>query len=385
MKILFVHNEYAAFSGEENSIRELTAMLREGGHEVELFTKSSSEIGGSFRNRVGAFFKGICNPSAAGELDRILERFRPDIVQVQNIYPFISSAIFPVIRKRGIPIVMRCPNYRLFCPNGLCLRRSGEVCEECFGGREYCCLLHNCEGNPLKSLGYALRNRRSRVSGHISDNVDIFIVQSQFQREKFAANGIPEEKIRILPGICPEVAGDNADGPLGDWVSYVGRVSPEKGIYEFIGAAADNPGIPFKVAGAPDKSFRIPDKLPSNIEFLGFLGGEELDSLYRRSRIIVVPSKWYEGFPNVITMAMMHARPVVTTDIGAMPSIITDGVDGRVVPPASAKRLGEEIASLYSDVALCREYGLRGRERACRDFSRVAVYGKLMEIYKELV
>lgn len=385
MKILFVHNEYAAFSGEENSVRELMEVLRENGHEVRSFLRSSAGIAGSATKSFKAFFQGMNNPKAAKKLATVLDDFRPDVVQVQNIYPILSSAIFPVIKGKGIPIVMRCPNYRLFCPDGLCMRRNGAVCEKCFGGKEYWCFLHNCEGNPVKSLGYALRNRRSRVSGNILDNVDVFIVQSQFQKEKFVSCGVPEGRIRILPGICPELSAEDVSEDAGSYVTYVGRVSREKGIYEFIEAARRNPAIPFKVAGASDKGFRIPEDVPANIEFLGFMDRKSLNALYRESRLIVVPSKWYEGFPNVITMGMMHSRPVVTTGIGAMPSIITDGVDGKIVSPGDAAGLADAIASLYADEPLCRKYGAEGKKRASRDFSREAVYRTLVGIYNEFM
>ena len=59
----------------------------------------------------------------------IIKDFKPDIVQVQNLYPLLSTSIFKPLKKSRIPVVMRCPNYRLFCPSGLCLDNNGKVCE----------------------------------------------------------------------------------------------------------------------------------------------------------------------------------------------------------------------------------------------------------------
>lgn len=385
MKILFVHNSYSdkTPSGEEHASLELASLLEEHRHEVRWFKRSSDEI----RSGIGplkSFFTGIYNPSTARKLAKVLDEFMPDIVQVQNLYPLLSSSIFKPIKKRGIPVVMRCPNYRLFCPAGLCLNSKGEVCEKCFGGKEWHCITSNCEQSILKSTGYALRNAYSRASHNIINGVDRYIVQSEFQKQKFIEQGISSEKLVILPGICPEIIVTNED-VKGEFVSFVGRVSAEKGIYEFIEAAKMNPGLPFKVAGMLDKNFTIPEDCPKNVEFVGFVKGDALNEFYLRSKIIVVPSKWYEGFPNVITRGMLLKRPVITTNIGAMPSIIEDGVHGYLVEPGNVSQLGESIARLYKDDNKCKAFGMSGYEKARILYSREAVYNTLINTYTSLV
>lgn len=386
MKILFVHNSYSdqTPSGEEHASRELAALLTEHGHEVRWFKRSSDELRSSKVGPIKGFFTGIYNPCSAKSLDKVLEEYRPDIVQVQNLYPLLSSSIFKPLKRRNIPVVMRCPNYRLFCPNGLCLDKKGEVCEKCFGGKEWNCVFNNCENNFFKSLGYSIRNAYSRISRNIINGVDVFIVQSEFQKQKFIQQGILSEKITILPGICPEI--ENYDlSPIGEYVSFVGRVSEEKGIHEFIEAARNLPSIPFMVAGSIDKNFIIPQNLPSNVKFVGFLKGDDLNKFYLKSRIIVVPSKWYEGFPNVITRGMLLKRPIITTNIGAMPSIIDNDVHGVLIEPNNSRELELAVKTLYSDIDKCREYGEQGYTKARNSYSRESIYQILIGAYKQLI
>ena len=385
MKILFVHNSYSdkTPSGEEHASRELASLLEEHGHEVRWFKRSSDEIRSGL-GPIKSFFTGIYNPSSAIKLAKVLDEFRPDVVQVQNLYPLLSSSIFKPIKKRSIPVVMRCPNYRLFCSAGLCLNTNGEVCEKCFGGKEWNCVRYNCEKSIFKSIGYAIRNWYSRVSNNIRNGVDVFIVQSEFQKQKFIAQGVPAEKLVILPGICPEIK-DMDLSPIGEYVTFVGRVSAEKGIYEFIEAAKQNPTIPFKVAGMLDKNFVKPDDCPANVEFVGFLKGDALNYFYLKSRIIVVPSKWYEGFPNVMTRGMLLKRPVITTNIGAMPSIIDNGVHGLLVEPGNIDELSKSVAKLYNDENMCKCFGEAGYNKATKLYSREAVYETLIDTYQKLV
>lgn len=385
MKILFVHNNYGNNnSGEEHAAQSIAELLLGHGHEVRWYRRSSDELN-SRPKKAMAFFTGVWNPVAVKELSEIIEDFHPDIIQLQNLYPLISPAIINLIKSKGIPIVMRCPNYRLFCPSGLHLNSKGEICEKCLSvGKEMHCILNNCEGNIIKSTGYALRNFTARSIWNLYNNVDIYIVQSEFQKDKFVLNGLPGSKIVIVPGLTPEVE-NYTDYKLGDVVSFIGRASKEKGIEEFVESARKLPEIQFAVAGNIDPSMEnVKLHSPENVEWKGFLEEKELNEFYRNSRIIVVPGKWYEGFPNVITRAMIHGKPVISSDLGAMASIIDHENNGLLVAPGDVDSLAGSIKALYSDTDKCKNYGLRGKEKAEKEYSSEKIYQKLLKIYNSL-
>ena len=385
MKILFIHNEYAKLSGEEQSVINLTHLLVEHGHTVELQKRSSSEISDSFSGKVKSFFTGIHNPCAVHAVRQKIAEFKPDIVQIQNLYPLFSPSIIPAIKDFGIPVVMRCPNYRLFCPNGLCYDTVGSICEKCFGGHEWNCIKKNCLESRMKSLGYAIRNAAARMTGRILKYVDMFIVQTEFQRQKFIQQGISENKLAILPSIAPQIQPPPEHWSPGTTVTFIGRVSPEKGIFDFLKAAEKLPEIPFSVAGSYEGFSNLLAKAPKNVKWLGFLRDNALRQAYLDSRIVVVPSRWYEGFPNVIVTAMMLERPVIATDLGAASSIITHDIDGRLFPFDKLNALTSCIAELYSDESACKRLALKGHETASTRFSAESVYEKLIEIYRKLV
>jgi glycosyltransferase involved in cell wall biosynthesis len=315
----------------------------------------------------------------------LLETDRPDIVQVQNLYPFISSSVLSACRERGVPIVMRCPNYRLFCPTGLHLR-DGAVCELCLGpGREWSCIRHNCEGSLPKTLGYAARNAFNRITGTIVDNVDRFLVLSNFQKARFEAGGIPATKLTVVPNVAPVETIAFTDVPASGEVVYAGRFSPEKGFGDFLEAARRLPQVPFAAAGEADDMDSLVLSAPRNVRFVGFLKGEQLDQFYAACRIFVCPSRWYEGFPNVVARAMAHGRPVVGARIGVMPEIIEDGANGVLYSPGDATQLATAIQRLWRDRELCQSMGLRGRHEAERRFALDVVYETLMQVYRGLV
>ena len=141
MRFLFVHNDYARRSGEEFAVESLADLLESHGHRVDWFRRCSDEIVGSMYGSAKAFLCGIHNPSAIRALETILDETSPDIVQFQNLYPLLSPSVVQSASRRGIPTVMRCPNYRLFCPTGLllsrgrCTQQGGARCDE--GGTEH--------------------------------------------------------------------------------------------------------------------------------------------------------------------------------------------------------------------------------------------------------
>ena len=385
MKILFIHNEYAKLSGEEQSVINLTRLMSEHGHTVELLTRSSAEISDSLSGKIKSFFTGIHNPCAVRAVCQKINDFKPDIVQVQNLYPLFSPSIIPAIKELSIPVVMRCPNYRLFCPNGLCYDSAGNICEKCFGGHEWNCLKKNCLESRVKSLGYAVRNAAAHMTGRILNHVDTFIVQTEFQRQKFIQQGIPESKLAILPSIAPQIPPPPEHWSHGTTVTFIGRVSPEKGIFDFLKAAENLPHIPFAVAGSYDDFPNLPKSAPKNVKWLGFLKGEALRQAYLNARMVVVPSRWYEGFPNVIVTAMMLQRPVIATDLGATSSIITNDLDGRLFPLNDIDSLITSITELYNNEATCRRLALKGHASATTRFSAESVYETLMNIYQKLM
>ena len=107
--------------------------------------------------------------------------------------------------------------------------------------------------------------------------------------------------------------------------------------------------------------------------------------MYRNSRIVVIPSRWYEGFPNVAVQAMSHARPLIGARIGALSSVIDEGETGLLFEPGAPAALADCVASLYRDQRLCREMGEVGRRKAATHYSSERVYSALTSIYEQAI
>lgn len=100
--------------------------------------------------------------------------------------------------------------------------------------------------------------------------------------------------------------------------------------------------------------------------------------------ILVFPS-YREGFPNVVLEAGAMGLPAVVTDINGSREIITDGVNGLIVPPATVAPLAEAVARLLTlpSPALA-EMARAARLNVRRHYSRPYVWQCLKEYYSSL-
>jgi glycosyltransferase involved in cell wall biosynthesis len=406
MHICLIHNEYGRPSGEEAVVRSIHQLLTVHGHRVTTMMRSSAEFDGSRLGKASAFFTGIYNPYSRSAFRRMLRRERPDIVHVHNLYPLISPSVLIEARAAGVPVVMTVHNYRLVCPNGLHMAH-GKLCERCLGGKEYNCVLNNCEGSIFKSLGYAVRNHVARNRRWYRNNVTMYAVLTEFQRRRLIAAGYPAERLMVVPNMVDaaglaQVTGkgdgqfDGQGGEAGDanasaavpgqgYVGYVGRISPEKGIPELLAAARSLPEIPFRAAGAFDRMAHLLDSAPANFQFLGHVDRAALGAFYQSSRIIVLCSTCFEGFPTVLVEAMVRSKPVVCSRLGGMPEIVEDGVHGLLIEPGNAEDLARKIRFLWERPELCAQMGAAGQRKALSTYSTVRYHERLMGVYERAI
>jgi len=164
-------------------------------------------------------------------------------------------------------------------------------------------------------------------------------------------------------------------------VGLVGRIARWKGQHIFIDAAARLrerfPDARFQIVGSAmfgEDAFEreIRDRVKSlgveeNVEFLGFR--TDVPDLMDQFDVLVHASVTGEPFGQVITEAMIAAKPVVATRGGGVPEIVEEGVTGFLVPMGDAGAMAEAICKLLDDPQRAAEMGLAGRARALRYFT----------------
>ncbi|MEO5790648.1 MAG: glycosyltransferase family 4 protein, partial [Gaiellaceae bacterium] len=180
-----------------------------------------------------------------------------------------------------------------------------------------------------------------------------------------AARELGARDVRIVPtGVeIPVSVGEPAEPPH---VLFVGRLSPEKGIHEFLAATE---GLPRVIVGAG------PVAVP---EAVGFVPRNELGGYYERAAVVCVPSR-REGYGVVAREAMAYGRPVVATRVGGLVDAVDDGVTGLLV---DLSELRAALERLLGDAELRARLGAAARKRARANFDRDAAGSVGVAVYE---
>lgn len=181
-----------------------------------------------------------------------------------------------------------------------------------------------------------------------------------------AARELGAREVRVVPsGVeIPESVGEPEEPPH---VLFVGRLSPEKGIQEFLAATA---GMPRVIVGAG------PVEVP---EAVGFVPRSELGAYYERAAIVCVPSR-REGYGIVAREAMAYGRPVVATGVGGLVDVTSV-----LVPPGDVARLREVLQQLLADAGWRAHLGAQASEAARAQLAPEVAARALAAVYEEAV
>jgi glycosyltransferase involved in cell wall biosynthesis len=98
-----------------------------------------------------------------------------------------------------------------------------------------------------------------------------------------------------------------------------------------------------------------------------------------------LPSYYGEGLPKSLTEAAACGRPLVTTDLPGCRDVVTDGVDGLIVPARDAAALARAIARLQDDPKLAARLGEAARAKALAEYDERHIVARTFEVYRELV
>jgi len=103
--------------------------------------------------------------------------------------------------------------------------------------------------------------------------------------------------------------------------------------------------------------------LENIVDFRGVLHGDELAEAYRSAAVFTLPST-NDNFPLVIAEAMATGLPVVSTQIGGIPTLVDEGVTGLLVPPRDTDALAAALQQILTNPDLAQHLGEAGRRKA---------------------
>jgi glycosyltransferase involved in cell wall biosynthesis len=327
----------------------------------------------------------IWSPSSKHGLDMALRRFKPDVVHCHNIYHQLSPSILSPVRRSGTACVMTLHDYKLACPSYQMLDH-GRPCDLCVTGGTWHAAKQRCkEGSLLASTLLSVESGVHRMI-HAYAPVGVFISPSQFLANVMERSGVESERIKVVNHFIDLQNTPSSDGSATGFL-FVGRLSPEKGVDTLIEAVARMPqDTRLDIAGdGPSRAIleRLAgERAPGRVTFRGRVAAGQVRELLAGSIASVVPSRWYENQPMAILESFAARVPVVATNLGGIPELIQDEVEGLVVAPDDPAALAAAMRRLSDDPDWAHRMGTNAHLRLCEHFSPEGHLERLAEVYE---
>lgn len=394
MRVLVANKFWYRRGGLERVMFDEIAWLEAAGHETAHFSMTHPdneaspwerffvpyiELGGGAKgsDSLVAAARMFDNRVAARRFGELFEAFGPDVVHVHGIHRQMSPSILAVARRAGVPVVQTLHDYHHVCPADTLLRGGDALCmPPACGALNYApAIVSRChKGSLAMSALSATETFYQRVRRAYERGVARFIAPSRFMADVMTRGGwsVPND---IIPNAVP-MPEHAAVG--GEAFVFAGRLAPEKGAGVFLDAARAA-GVRALVAGDGPLAGEL--KRAGGAEFLGRLGGREVEDLVAHARAVVVPSVWFENAPMSVLEAMAAGVPVIASRIGGIPEQLRDGGEGILVEPGDVDALAKAMRRLARDPELATRLGAAGRARVAREYAPEAHLDALLATY----
>jgi glycosyltransferase involved in cell wall biosynthesis len=387
MKIIMVHNTYREAGGEDVVFENEKRLLQRNGHIVIPFVRSNLELYDTdFLDRIAIATQMIWSSKTRHEFAAILDAECPDIVHVHNTFMAISPSIYSGCSERNIPVVQTLHNFRLLCPSGNFFR-DGIICKECVDQSLLRSVLHGCYRNSRgATAGVALMVAFHRALGTWRASVTRFITLTEFAKEEFLAAGFSSDKLVVKPNFVDPDPCERQGA--GEYAVFVGRLAEDKGLRDLLNAWKKLPTrYPLHIVGEGVERTALEaaarEGQLSGVTFRGRLSREAVIETVKGARFIIVPSKWYEGFPMCIVESFACGTPVLCSRLGGMTEIVEDHVTGLHFNSGDAEDLARKVEWAWNHPLELTKMGRAARRKYEKDYTAEKNYSLLMEIYEQ--
>ena len=123
--------------------------------------------------------------------------------------------------------------------------------------------------------------------------------------------------------------------------------------------------------------------IANQVEFLGWVSGEQKDKAFRETMIFCLPS-YAEGFPMAVLDAWAYGLPVITTPVGGIPDVAKDGENMLLFNPGDINALAYQLEKMIIDENLRNRIALASLDFAENKFNKYTINKQLGELYEDL-
>lgn len=382
MKILQIHNYYQQPGGEESVMNTEADLLQKNGHTVLKYTCSNDAISqSSLVSNITTGINTIWSFKHYNAVKALLKRERPDVCHVHNSFPLISPSVFYACKSVGVPVVLTVHNYRLMCANGLFLR-DGKPCEDCLQSNMFNGIKHKCyRESALATATVAVSMELHHYLNAWNTKVDSIIALTPFQKQKLIEKGIEEHKIVVKANTVIKPSNQSSD--KSDGLLFIGRLDRVKGADLLIGVAKHFPNTIIKVVGQGPLLKEL--SAQKNILCFGQLSRSDVFEKISNCRAVILPTRFYEGMPMTIIESLACGKPIITTNHGAMPSMISPEQNGWLFEPENRESLFSAVSAALNEQNDLEQLKMNCIKAYEQNYSEEVGYKSLINVYASVI
>ena len=248
--------------------------------------------------------------------------------------------------------------------------------------------IFHCHGGSFPA--YAEAAGRDRIVAFLN-SCDAVAVLSKGWKKYFSGT-LGCKRVFVVDNIIepPQIPAVRKPHASGDTVTLVffGRITKEKGFFDLVEALEllkSDYGDRMRIiigGDADADTFNADMKargLDRIIEYAGWVRGEAKDRILRRADVVILPS-YIEGIPITLLEAGVYRMPSIATTVGGIPEIISDGVNGQLIPPGKPEAIAAAIKNYLDSPELIDAHGKAGAENIVR-YLPDTVIDELRELY----
>lgn len=381
LRILIVHNRYQVPGGEDTVVKNEMNMLKEHGHTVFLYERNNSELNEfNLIQKLCLPFTMIYSLKTLRDIKKLILDKQIDLVHVHNTLLLVSPSVYYICKKMNVPVVQTVHNFRFICPNAL-LYRDGHICEDCLSKGLSCAIKHNCyRGSKLQTLACVISmwiHRRTGIYSYLH-----YICLTEFNKQKLLTlDGIHESKVFIKPNFFDNTVFE--EDCIKNRYIYAGRLDSTKGIVflfeAWISMGSNAPKL-IVYGNGPEKEwckqqildYKLPIKMMGQADHIAVI--EEM----KKSKALVMPTRWYEGFPMVIAEAYSVGLPVIASNIGNTGCIVIDGQTGWTFSPDDMNEFKQALQKTLPDRKKVWDYYKKHYTKAINYQHLIDIYHKVL-------
>lgn len=408
MRILILSDSYATGGGAAKIARITAQGLKNRGHDVRVITSTQDKINTpiirpvyyiySDYNLFWRAYRGLYNPPAIKAIKKIIDDFKPDIVQAHNIHSYISYHALKIAKKSGAKVFLTAHDVQLFHYGKLVefINPNDLSCPEkfnpdAFEGRDSDRKRRSYKisvWKQIKRYGKTYNPLRNIIIRHYLKYVDKIIAVSNALAEALTQNGISNIAV-IRNGI--DIAEWQSDKNNVDEfkkkydldgkkiILFGGRLNETKGGREIILAMEkvikEIPEARLLILGEIDDYAKnminsaIKAGIHDRLIFTGWLSSDLLKSAFNACDIVAVPSICFDSFPTINLEAMACHKPVIATCFGGSREAVLDGETGYIVNPYDINNFASKIIYLLKNQSEASKMGENGYTRVKTGFN----------------